>query len=143
MDDYSPLEPMPSSEERNAALIAHALTFVEGGIVGPLVFYLFRKPILESLFSTQDSEFVAFHSLQSFYFGLLFGPAVILVVLCGFCFPPLWLFAVLMAPIYLIYEIIGCVHAHQGKWFRLPIVGHWAWKSHPPPISTTPRSPGL
>jgi len=128
----APVPITPTQQERNAALIAHALTFVEGGIIAPLLFYLFRKPVMESLFSGHDSEFVAFHALQSFYFGLLFGPAVLMVVLCGFCFPPLWLAAFLLAPIYLIYEIIGCVHALQGEWFRLPIVGDWAWKSHNP-----------
>lgn len=36
-------EPQVSGDERNMALISHALSFVEGGIVGPLILYLVKK----------------------------------------------------------------------------------------------------
>jgi uncharacterized membrane protein len=123
----------PTQDERNAALIAHALTFVEGGVVGPLLFYLFRKPIMEQAFKAPDSEFVAFHALQSFYFGLLIGPAFIATIFFGFLFFPLWLLALVMLPLYLIYEVVGCMKAHAGEWFMLPVVGRFAAMSHPPP----------
>jgi len=95
-------------------LVAHALTFVEGGILGPLLLYVFMK---------EKSEFVAFHALQSFYFGLLF--LVVTLVTCGFG-------ALIFVIPYLIWEIIACVRANEGEWYRLPIVGNWAWRKHHP-----------
>lgn len=107
----------PTADERTWALIGHALTFVEGGIVGPLIVYLLKR---------QESEFVAFHALQSLYFGLLalavIGPATLITCGAG---------AVLVFP-YLIFEIIACVEANKGEWYELPIVGPWALSSHHP-----------
>jgi uncharacterized protein len=107
-----------SSEERTVALVAHGLTFVEGGIIGPLVVYLVKR---------DSSEFVAFHALQSVYFGLL-ALVVILpvaVVTCG-------LGAVLVAP-YFALEVWACLKAYDGEWYRLPIAGDLAARRHPPP----------
>ena len=107
----------PTSEERSLALVAHALTFVEGGIIGPLIIYLVKK---------DESPFVAFHALQSLYFGLLAAlivvPAAILT--CG-------LGLVLLLP-YLLYEIIACVEAWKGEWYELPLAGPLAMRSHHP-----------
>ncbi|MCB9778646.1 MAG: DUF4870 domain-containing protein [Alphaproteobacteria bacterium] len=107
----------PTPEERTMAMIGHGLTFVEGGIVGPLLVYLLKR---------DQSEFVAFHALQSLYFGLLalliIGPAT--VITCGFG-------AVLVVP-YFIFEVIACIEANKGEWYELPIVGAWAMRSHHP-----------
>lgn len=107
----------PTSDERTMALIAHALTFVEGGIIGPLIVYLVKK---------NDSEFIAFHALQSLYFGLLalfvIGPITVLTCGAG---------AVLVAP-YFIFEVIACAEANRGEWYELPIVGGMALRSHHP-----------
>lgn len=105
-----------SSDDRLMAAIGHALTFVEGGIIGPLILYLIKR---------EQSEFVAFHALQSLYFGLLF--LVLTLVSCGLLALPLVL------P-YLIFEIIAAVKANDGEWYRLPIVGDWALRRHPPPV---------
>ncbi len=110
-------ELVPTADERTWAMIGHALTFIEGGIVGPLVVYLVKR---------EESEFVAFHALQSLYFGLLavaiIGPAAILTCGAG---------AVLVLP-YLIFEVIACIEANKGEWYELPIVGQWALNSHHP-----------
>ena len=58
-----------TQEERTLAALGHGLTFVDGGIVLPFVLYLMQK---------DKSQFVAFHCLQSIYFGLL-AAAVLLV----------------------------------------------------------------
>lgn len=112
-----PDDGMPTADERTWALVGHALTFVEGGIVGPLIVYLVKR---------EESEFVAFHALQSLYFGLLalaiIGPATIITCGAG---------AVLVFP-YLIFEIIACIEANKGEWYELPIVGPWALRSHHP-----------
>jgi len=107
----------PSKDECTLALIAHALTFVEGGVIGPLILYLVKK---------DESEFVAFHALQSLYFGLLAVALIapISVITCG-------LGAVLVVP-YIVFEIIACIEANKGSWYELPIVGAIALRTHHP-----------
>lgn len=96
------------------AFVAHALSFVEGGILGPLLLYVAMK---------DRSEFVAFHALQSFYFGLLLLVATLLS--CGL------LLIVLLIP-YFVFEIIACTKAINGEWYRLPVAGAMAWQRHHP-----------
>jgi uncharacterized membrane protein len=99
-----------TQEERTLAALGHGLTFVDGGILLPFVLYLLQK---------DKSQFVAFHCLQSIYFGLL--AAVVLLVIgtplyvltCGFgmiLFLPL-------AIAYFVWEIIGIVKAYNGEWY--------------------------
>lgn len=98
---------------RNMAALAHGLTFVEGGIIGPLVVYLVKK---------DDSEFAAFHALQSLYFGLMFLGVTVLT--CG-------VGVVLVVP-YVIFEVLAVVHASNGEWYQLPIAGPLAFRRHHP-----------
>jgi hypothetical protein len=104
----------PTTDDRTMAMIGHALTFIEGGIIGPLIMYLVKK---------DDSEFVAFHSLQSLYFGLLF-----LAVAIGTC----GIGAILFVIPYLVFEVIACIEAQRGNWYKLPLVGGWAMEVHHP-----------
>ena len=106
-----------TKDDASWAMLAHALTFIEGGVVGPLIVYLVKKDV---------SPFVAFHALQSFYFGLLFF--LISLVTCG-------IGAILLIIPYFIYEFIALREANDGRWYRLPIVGSWAWAKHPGPSS--------
>ena len=109
----------PTQDERTIAAIAHGLTFVEGGIIGPLVVYLWKR---------EESEFVAFHALQSLYFGLLMAVVTIVLffVTCGF--------GVLLPIIpYIIYEVLATIAAHNGEWYELPLAGAWAKQRHAPP----------
>ena len=123
--------PRPTSEERTLALVSHAMSFVEGGVVAPLLMYVLREPIHDAIYKDRpgrDSPFVAFHSLQSLYFGLLFVAVSLPLALitCGFS-----LFVTV--PVYLVFEVIACLKAHDGEWYRLPIVGDLAADRHPPP----------
>ena len=124
-------ETQPTRNERMLALAAHALSFVEGGILAPLLLYVFRDEAAKVMgqdAAVLDSRFVAFHSLQSLYFGLLNLGLFVVIGLptCG------WgLFA--LVPLYLIFEIIACVRANDGEWYRLPLAGDWAARRHPPP----------
>lgn len=102
-----------SKDERTMAAVAHGLTFVEGGIVGPLLLYIIKK---------DDSEFVAFHALQSLYFGLIF--LAVTVLTCG-------VGVILVVP-YIIYEILAVVNASNGEWYELPIAGPLALRKHHP-----------
>lgn len=121
----------PTSEERTLALISHALSFIEGGVFAPLLMYVLRAQVGEMLYkgsNVPDSEFVAFHSLQSTYFGLLFLAITLPVVFltCGFG-------AIITVPLYLYYEVVACIRANSGEWYRLPLAGDWAALKHPPP----------
>mgnify|MGYP001579887922 CR=1 FL=1 len=116
-------DPRVTKDEITLGVIAHALTFVEGGIIGPLIVYLIKR---------KDSEFVAFHALQSLYFGLLFiGVSIVSIVTC--------IGPAVLAVVYVVYEIIACIRASEGKWYMLPLAGKWAAGSHPvPPIVQAP-----
>ncbi|MCK6504585.1 DUF4870 domain-containing protein [Myxococcota bacterium] len=112
-----PAPSSPTAEERNLAVVAHALSFIEGGVIGPLIVYLVKK---------DDSPFVAFHALQSLYFGLLALVVIVpvAIITCG-------LGAVLLIP-YFVWEVIACIEAHKGEWYELPFVGAVALRSHHP-----------
>ncbi len=125
------LAPEITSKERTLALLSHALSFIEGGVFAPLLMYVFRDRVAELLYTGAEldqSEFVAFHSLQSTYFGLLFLAVSVPLALftCG-----LSLF--LTVPVYLVYEVIACIQSNSGAWYKLPIVGELAAQKHPPP----------
>ncbi|MCC7534755.1 MAG: DUF4870 domain-containing protein [Deltaproteobacteria bacterium] len=109
--------------------MAHGLTFIEGGFIGPLVLYLLKK---------KESDFVAFHALQSLAFtGLYF---LLTFLTCGL------LGLALVIP-YVVFEIIACIRAYEGEWYELPIVGAWARRKHPgntmtaPPMARPPSPP--
>ncbi len=118
-------DPRVSNEERLWATGSHAVSFVEGGIIGPLIIYLVKK---------DSSPFVAFHALQSLYFGLIF--LVLMLVT----------FITIIGPIavgvaYWVFEIIACVKAYNGEWYCLPLAGNWAMRTHPIPAVWPP--PGM
>lgn len=102
-----------SSDDKLFSAVAHALSFFEGGLVGPLIIYLLKK---------DESEFVAFHSLQSLYFGLAFF--VLTLVTCGFG-------AILLVWPYLGFEAYAAWKAYEGEWYELPLVGKYAREKHP------------
>ncbi|GAB5547905.1 MAG: hypothetical protein SangKO_076650 [Sandaracinaceae bacterium] len=106
----------PSQDDRVMAAVAHGATFVEGGLIGPLIIYLLKK---------DESEFVAFHALQSLYFGLAFLAATVLT--CGFG-------AIILVWPYLIFEVIATIRAYEGQWYELPLVGKYARDKHPGPM---------
>jgi hypothetical protein len=113
--DSVPTAALPTRDEHTWGLVAHALTFIEGGLVGPLILYMVKK---------DKSEFVAFHALQSFYFGLLF--MIVSLFSCGILALPA------LIP-YFVFEIIACLRAQAGEWYELPLAGPWARRAHPGP----------
>jgi len=121
----------PSEPERTLALLAHGLSFLEGGVVAPLLLYMLRDQVHDALYKDKpgkESPFVAFHSLQSLYFGLIFVAVSLPLALltCGWGL-------LLTLPVYFVYEVIACMQAHAGEWYELPIAGPLAAKVHPPP----------
>jgi len=107
----------PDDDARLFGAAAHAVSFVEGGLIGPLAIYLLKK---------DESEFVAFHALQSLYFGLAL--LVVTTVTCGFG-------ALIFVWPYMIYEAIASLRAFDGEWYELPLVGKRARAKHPGPLA--------
>jgi hypothetical protein len=117
-----------TSEERTLAALGHGLTFVEGGIIGPLVLYIVKR---------DESPFVAFHALQSLYFGLGFLIVimicfVIMFVTLGFAVFLLLPFLMFLSLAYMVFEIIAAIKAYNCEWYQLPIAGAMARAAHPP-----------
>ena len=110
----------PSQDDRVLAAVAHGATFVEGGLIGPLIIYVLKK---------DESDFIAFHALQSLYFGLAFLAATLLT--CGFG-------AIILVWPYLIFEVIATIRAYEGQWYELPLVGKYARETHPGPMGPPP-----
>lgn len=103
----------PSQDDRVISAVSHGLSFVEGGLIGPLIVYLLKK---------DENDFVAFHALQSLYFGLAF--LALTLVTCGFG-------AIILVWPYLIFEFIAALRAYEGEWYELPVVGKYARERHP------------
>ena len=136
MSEYTPSTPPPLSQadERLWAMLAHLsvlLNLVTGflGVFTPLlIYFIFRD----------RSRYVAFQSMQSFIFQLVWwGGSVVLIgvmwalvgllsaILIGLvCIPFAILFSFLpLAAI--IYGVIGAIKTYQGEDFRYWLVADW------------------
>ena len=129
-----PPAPLSSSDEHTWAMLAHlsVLANLVTGILGPvaaLVIYLVFK---------DRSRYVAYHSMQSFIFqliwwiggGALTGIAwtftgITSIALIGLLCIPLACLVSLIPIGALVYGIIGAVQCSQGQDFRYWIVGDW------------------
>ena len=126
---------MSSSDERTWALLAHLsillnlVTAILGPVVALVIYFIFKD----------RSRYVAFHSLQSFLFQLVFwaGAGVLAgifwgiglastVILIGFCLLPLACVLSIVPLGALIYGVVGAVETSQGKDFSYWLVGPWA-----------------
>jgi len=126
--------PLSPSDERTWAMLAHlsVLANLVTGFLGPvaaLVIYLIYK---------DRSRYVAYHSMQSFVFqlvwwvggGVLTGIAwaitgTLSAILVGLlCIPFACLISLLPLGA-LIYGVIGAVQCNQGQDFRYWLVGDW------------------
>lgn len=125
---------LPTSEERTWAMLAHlsVLANLLTGFLGPviaLIIYLVYK---------ERSRYVAYHSLQSFIFQLIWWvgagavagiawviSGVLAVILVGCCLMPFALVVSLMPIAALIYGVVGAVQCSQGNDFRYWLIGDW------------------
>jgi uncharacterized Tic20 family protein len=130
------LPPMPLSEaeERQWAMVAHLsilLNLITGflGVIAPLVIYMIYK---------DRSRYVAYHSLQSLIFQLIWwvGGGVIVgitwaitgvlsAVLIGILCIPIALVISLLPVAAFGYGIYGGVETSQGKDFKYWLIGDW------------------
>jgi len=129
-----PVTPLDPSEERSWAMMAHLstlLNLVSGalGLVAALVIYLLYK---------DRSRYVAYQSLQSFLFQVIFWlgggvlAAVVWVivgllsaVLVGICLIPFALIISLVPLGAIVYGVVGGIQCSQGQDFRYWLVGDW------------------
>ena len=135
---YLPPQPLSPGDERTWAMMAHlsVLTNLITGFLGPvaaLLIYLIYK---------DRSRYVAYHSLQSFIFqliwwggaGALIGlmwavTGVLSALIVGILLIPI---ALLLTPVFLlmpfaslIYGIVGAVQTSQGQDFKYWLIGDW------------------
>ncbi len=130
-----PSQPLSPSDERTWAMLAHlsVLANLVTGFLGPvaaLVIYLVYK---------DRSRYVAYHSLQSLIFqliwwvggGILAGVAwaisgtLIAVFFVGCLFVPFALLFTIMPLVALVYGLVGAIQCNQGQDFRYWLVGDW------------------
>ncbi len=132
--NFTPPAPLSEADERQWAMFAHLsilLNLVTGflGVVVPLVIYMIYK---------DRSRYVAYHSLQSLIFqlvwwvggGFLIGAAwaitgVLSAVLIGLLCIPVALVFSLIPLAALGYGIYGGVQVSQGRDFKYWLVGDW------------------
>ncbi len=125
---------LPTSEERTWAMLAHlsVLANLLTGFLGPviaLIIYLVYK---------ERSRYVAYHSLQSFIFQLIWWvgagavagiawtiSGVLAMLLIGCCLMPFALIVSLIPIAALIYGVVGAVQCSQGNDFRYWLIGDW------------------
>jgi uncharacterized Tic20 family protein len=147
MNNYTEqqMQQEPSSDEKLLAMFSHFSIFL-GGIILPIIFYFVQK---------EKSKFVAFHSLQSIFFHLIYLAFVfifvivlmILLIAAGVFshhhsgnFDPetgIGMFAGI-AVFYVIfivsafaaigYGIYMGIKAYNGENKKYFLVGNWAWK---------------
>jgi uncharacterized Tic20 family protein len=126
--------PLSASDERTWAMLAHlsVLANLVTGMLGPvaaLIIYLAYK---------DRSHYVAYQSMQSFVFQLVFwvgggaltGVAWVITgtlsaVLIGLICIPLACLVSLLPLAALVYGVIGAVQCSQGQDFRYWMVGDW------------------
>jgi uncharacterized Tic20 family protein len=130
----TPPQPLSQSDERTWAMVAHlsVLANLVTGFLGPVaalvIYFVFKD----------RSRYVAYHSMQSFVFqliwwvggGLLVGAAWMLtsvlaaVVIGILCIPFTCIFSALPL-VALIYGVIGGIQTNQGQDFKYWLVGDW------------------
>lgn len=95
------------------------------------------------LFTEKENRFVKFHAVQAlFLVALQIAVGIIIQVLSvivGFVLDTInlgfvagllsWGFSVLVFVIFLIFWILGGIKAYGGQWYKLPIIGEFAWKT--------------
>ncbi|MBI5294439.1 MAG: DUF4870 domain-containing protein [Chloroflexi bacterium] len=131
---FTPPAPLSESEERQWAMFAHLsilLNLVTGllGVAAPLVIYMLYK---------DRSRYVAYHSLQSLVFQLIWWvgggfvlgivwaiTGVLSSVIVGLLCIPLACILSLVPLGALGYGIYGGVEASQGRDFKYWLIGDW------------------
>lgn len=132
-------EPVPTSDERTMATLAHVLQLV-GWFIAPLIIFFVKR----------ESRFVSFHALQAVFLQLVYLLAWCCFTVLWFVFifgtvftgpksgppPPLffimisllWVVAMGIWVLLLATAVIYGIKAGKGEWAEYPVIGGWARK---------------
>jgi uncharacterized Tic20 family protein len=99
---------MPTSEERNVAMLAHVLQFV-GGFIAPLVIWIVYK---------DKSAFIADQAKEAlnFQITLFIASVVLMISLVGLLVLPILIIAAM------VYYVVAAMEANKGVYFRYPYI---------------------
>lgn len=103
----TPADYVPSSDEKNIALLSHILTLV-ASILAPLIIYLIKK---------DESPFVTAHAKESLNFQLTMVLIVIGLFITVVGILLLWAVGIFS----LIVVIIATIRASEGRLYRYPL----------------------
>ena len=95
------------------------------------------------LFTEKENRFVKFHAVQSLFLaalqivvGIVIGILGLILSLALNAFDMSWLAWILILGlrfilliVFLILWIMGGIKAYGGQWYKLPIIGEFAWKT--------------
>ncbi len=95
----------PTSNERVAAFLAHAGTFL-AWTIAPLCVYLIKRG---------ESRYVEYQALQSLLWSL--AGTVLSLATCG-----------LAIPVFMVFHVLGAIRAANGETYEYPIVSDFAKK---------------
>ena len=116
------------------AMLCYILNFVCClGLVLSIVFVITEK----------ENRFVKFHAVQSLLLlaleivagiviqilGMILSLALNMVNMSWIAGLLTWLLGCLVLLIYLILVVVAGIKAYGGQWYKLPIVGEFAWKA--------------
>ncbi len=101
----------PTPEEKTMGLVAHLLGLFTC-FIGPLVIYLIKK---------DESEFIKQSSMQALYWqiGMIVASIALGVITCLIG----GVGAGLASVVNLVYVIIACIRANEGKIYSYPVTG--------------------
>lgn len=109
---------IPTQDEKNIALLAHAGTFI-GGFIVPLVIWLVKK---------DESEYIGEHAKQSLNFQISMFIYAIGGMFISFLFMIIFIGAFLMillvlgvSILSLVTVILASINASQGKHYKYPL----------------------
>jgi uncharacterized membrane protein len=116
------------------AMLCYILNFVCClGLVLSIVFLITEK----------ENRFVKFHAVQSLFLLALAVVANIIIQILQLVLTLVlnlanmgwiaglltWLFGCLVLFIFAVLLIIGAIKAYGGQWYKLPVIGEFAWKT--------------
>lgn len=129
MSEQNSFSDLPSTDDRQMAMLTHALGFAGlvipfGNLIGPLIVWLMKRenhPLIEH----QGKESLNFQiSYTIYYLVLIFGITYTVVddpenyMRWGILVALLFLLFI----VYVVFIIIGSVKANQGKYYRYPFI---------------------
>ncbi len=95
------------------------------------------------LFTEKENRFVKFHAVQSLFLagvqiavgivlsilGLILGMVLGMIHMAWIAFFLMWGFRLVLFAIFAGIWIMAGIKAYGGQWYKLPLIGDWAWNT--------------